>query len=162
MEQLHTVHYAILEKMNGLSLLPQSSCLKPPISSLSSQASCPSLTVSSRMFQASNRHVTAWSPMPQTWMSQSSSMIAGCISWAHHGCHGSHLLQDLLPNWLCPLDAPGIHRPLPILPALQGPPDSVRWQGLVQGQRNSTTTNDTPTISVLHEQHFAVMWIAQW
>ena len=59
----------------------------------------------------------------------------GCLSWAHNGSNGPDLLQDLLQDWLCPPHAGSLHSPLPLLPSLQGPPDCLRRQGLVQGQQ---------------------------
>lgn len=69
---------------------------------------------------------------------------AGCLSRAYNGSHGPDLLQDLLQDWLCPPYAWGLHRPLPLLPALQGPPDCLGRQGLVQGPHSSCSSCACP------------------
>ena len=65
---------------------------------------------------------------------------AGCLPWAYNGSHGPDFLQDLLQDWLCSTHAWGLHRPLPLLPTLQGPPDCLGWQGLVQGLHSSCSS----------------------
>lgn len=58
----------------------------------------------------------------------------GRVSWADHGRHGPHIIQDLLQDWVCPPHAPGLHCSIPLLPALQDPPSRPRWQRVVQGR----------------------------
>lgn len=54
--------------------------------------------------------------------SEGIEMYAGSFPWAYNGGYGPHILQNFLQDRVCTLDAPDLHGPVPLLPALQGPP----------------------------------------